>query len=613
MALQPSLAEAHFNLANGLYCSGRWEEAIAEYRQATQLKPQFAPAWYQLGNALAAHDRLDEAIEALRQAATLQPQHAEAWYNLAHALHRAQRNEEAIAASQQAIAIKPDFIDAYVNLGSTLQELDRQAQAMEVYQQALKIKPDSAELLCNLGSALYKLDRDDEAMESYRKAVASRPDCREAWHNGGNAWERRGNFEEAESAYQKALAINPNSSESLNSLGSLYYHRRRLPEAEGFLKKAVAANPNHAPSVLNLGLMRLIVGNLEEGLINYEARFEANKLSRTRGFPQPLWDGSDLNGKRICLHTEQGLGDAIHFLRYVPMVQARGGRVVLRTWHHLKRLFTGQLGIEEVFDERDPAVPFDVQYPLVSLAPLFRTTLQTIPADVPYLTARPELLEKWRAKLEEEEKEIRNPNVEIRNKSEIQKENDQNAGLENSNFSNSNLFRISDFEFRASRPFRVGLVWAGNRAHIRDRERSIRISMFAPLAEVKDVRFHSLQLGPASVQAKDPPDGMELVDFTSELKDMAETAALIENLDLVIAVDTSVLHLAGALAKPAWVLLAYIPDWRWLLDRPDSPWYPTLKLFRQSQPGEWNEPIERLAEELNALVQRRKSGDRVSS
>jgi hypothetical protein len=259
-----------------------------------------------------------------------------------------------------------------------------------------------------------------------------------------------------------------------------------------------------------------------------------------------------LNGKRILLHVEQGLGDAIQFVRYVPLVRSRGGRVLVRCWPTLKRLFTGQLGIEQVVDPTEPLGGFDVHLPLVSVARVMGTTLETIPADVPYLTPEPGLVEKWRKRLEPD----------------------------------------------GPRRFNVGLVWAGNPKHARDRSRSIPLAMLAPLAQVPGMRFYSLQKGEAAAQARRPPADMELIDVGDELNDLADTAALLQNLDLLISVDTAVVHLAGALARPGCALVTYMPDWRWLLGRNDSPWYPTLRLFRQPRPADWATPIAQVFREL---------------
>ena len=267
-------------------------------------------------------------------------------------------------------------------------------------------------------------------------------------------------------------------------------------------------------------------------------------------FAQPPWDGSELNGKTVLLHAEQGLGDSIQFVRYVPMVRDRGGKVVLQCQPALSRLFTGLPGIDRVIKNGDPIPRFDAHCPLLSLPRAFGTTLDSIPASVPYLTADPAAALDWAKRL-------------------------------------------------ADRPGKkVGIVWAGRAGYVGDRTRSLSLTTLAPLACASGITWYSLQKGYAAAQISDAPQGMELIDRTAELNDFADTAALIANLDLVISVDTAVAHLAGAMGKSVWTLLPYAPDWRWLLNRDDSPWYPTMRLFRQQRPGDWGEVIQRIAESL---------------
>ena len=309
---------------------------------------------------------------------------------------------------------------------------------------------------------------------------------------------------------------------------------------------------------MSLALALLLQGRFAEGWEAYESRRQIRRIARDPGFVQPFWDGSPLGGRRILLTSEQGFGDTIQFVRYAPLVAARGGRVLLQCKPELKRLLAGQCGIEQVVTPGDATPAFDVWCLLMSLPHLLGTTLQTIPAQVPYLTPDPHLIDKWGKRTAHEP-----------------------AGL------------------------KVGLVWAGGAHNKNDRVRSLSLGALAPLAQVPGVRFYSLQKGAASDQARTPPAGMEMTDWTPELADFADTAALVANLDLVISVDTAVAHLAGAIGKPVWVLLPLSPDFRWLLNRDDSPWYPTVRLFRQPTRGDWASVIERVRRALHQLSSER--------
>jgi len=302
----------------------------------------------------------------------------------------------------------------------------------------------------------------------------------------------------------------------------------------------------------NLALALLVQGHFPEGWEEYEWRWKTKGLLSPRQLlPQPLWDGRPLAGRAILLHAEQGLGDTIQFIRYLPLVAQRGGRVIVECQPELQRLVQAMTPDIPVLARGQPLPDFAFQCPLLSLPKALGTTLATIPATVPYLHADAQNVQMWRDRL---------------------------AGHGSA--------------------LKVGLIWAGNPHHKNDRNRSVKLASLAPLAQVPGVQFYSLQKGAAAAQAKTPPPGMDLIDRTDDLQDFADTAAMIANLDLVIAVDTSVVHLAGALAKPVWTLLPYCPDWRWLLKRQDSPWYPTMRLFRQPEIGDWDSVIQQLAAAL---------------
>jgi hypothetical protein len=313
----------------------------------------------------------------------------------------------------------------------------------------------------------------------------------------------------------------------------------------------VSLRTDYAEAHWNLALTLLLNSNLPEGWREFEWRLKIPEIVAPRDFSQPGWNGSDLRGKTILVHDEQGFGDAIQFARYLPMVAERGGNIILGCARETAGLFQTMPAIGRVLTSGQPMPGFDAHVPLLSLPLMFGTTLSTIPAKVPYLTAPAEGVENWRRKIGAGDGRVR-----------------------------------------------VGLAWAGRPTHKNDPRRSMRLDQFAPLANIKSVCFYSLQKGEAARQSASPPAGMQWVDWTDDLHDFADTAGLVANLDLVICVDTAVAHLAGAMGKPVWVLLPFVPDWRWLLNRDDSPWYPTMRLFRQSTAGDWDGVIQRVGTAL---------------
>ena len=449
-----------------------------------------------------------------RQILSIDPQQAEVMNCLALIGYEVGQYRDAITLFRRVIQIKPDFYAAHVNLGSALQKAGYLDEAIDTYQHAVSLRPQFAEGYCNLAGAFRAAGRLNEALAAAQRAVALRPDLVEAQNNLGHTLQKMGAYGEAKSAYERALAL----------------------------------RPDEAQTRYNLGLLHLLLGEFEKGWELHEARFAVNKWRFDKDISQPVWDGSDLGGRRILLQTEQGFGDTIQFIRLVTEVRARNGRVVVRVRPPLKRLLCGQLGIEQVIDENEPLPQFDVHLPLLSLPRVLKIRPETIPARIPYLTPDPAPVDSWRRRLGD-------------------------AGQ-----------------------LRVGIAWFGNPHHRHDRERSLPSAALAPLFDVPGVRFVSLQ------KAADATDSIgnrqsaigNMTAWTPELHDYADTAALIANLDLVISCDTSVAHLAGALGKRTWVMLPFSPDWRWLLDRSDSPWYPTMRLFRQPSPGDWSSVVLRV-------------------
>lgn len=465
--------------------------------------------------------RLREAEVLYRQVLAREPNHADATHFLGLIAHQAGRTDAALAHMRRSLELAPDNPVFHINLAVILQERREYDQALAHCRLAIGLRPQFAEGHANLGAVLASSGRPDLAIEPLRHALTLDGRNLKAAYNLADALSKIGDYDQAIARYERVLEI----------------------------------EPNHARSQFGLGLLRLLRGDLARGWEGYEWRWRTGDPSiPKRTFSRPLWDGADFEGRTLLLYSEQGHGDAIQFVRYLPRVLERGGRVVLECLGGLATLFRQFEGVE-VVSWGDPLPTFELRCPLMTLPKVFGTTLQTIPADVPYLRAPHDRVEAWRTRLAQDRK------------------------------------------------VRVGLAWSGNPRHTNDRERSIPLGMFSPLKDVAGVSFYSLQKRADLPAGAAPPADLPLHDFTEDLHDFTDTAALIENLDLVLSVDTAVAHLAGAMAKPVWLMVPFVPDWRWLLDRSDSPWYPTLRIFRQPGRQDWPAVIDQIATALRARLE----------
>jgi tetratricopeptide (TPR) repeat protein len=551
IAIKPNFPEAHSNLGMTLCELGRPVEGEASCREALRLRPDYPEAHSNLGMALYNLHRLAEAEASYREALRLRPMFPEAHSNLGNTLRDLNRLAEAEASYREALRLRPDFPNVHNNLGNTLRDLNRLAEAEASYRKAVRLRPDYPDFHNNLGVALYDLGSLAEAEASYREALRIRPDSPTVHNNLGNTLRDLNRLVEAEASYREALRLRPDSPDVHNNLGNTFRDLNRLAEAEASYREAVRLRPDHSEAHTNLALALLLTGQFEEGWEEYEWRPSRSDQS----FLPPLWRGEAIGDRVILLRAEQGLGDTLQFCRYVPLVAA-AGRTILEVQAPLVRLLSGLDGITVMVAQGDMLPSFDLHCPLLSLPRVLGTTLDTIPATTPYLIADPALAADWRK-------------------------------------------RLTDVD-----GLRVGLVWAGGQqlAPAIDRRRSIALDSLAPLGEVSGVSLVSLQKSELKAQDTHPPRGLMLLDFTADLHDFADTAALIDGLDLVISVDTAVAHLAGALGKPVWLLNRFDTCWRWLLNRDDSPWYPTMRQFRQPRPGDWNSVICGVRDALNHLA-----------
>jgi tetratricopeptide (TPR) repeat protein len=510
--------------------------------------------------------QLAQAEQAYRQILAIDPRHADSLHLLGGIALQTGHNEAATDLIRKAIALNRRVPAFHCDLGTALQQQGKLDEAAKSYRQALALRPDYAEALNNLGNVLADQGKVDYAAKAYRRALAVKPDYAEAHYNLGCLLTREHRPDEALACYRKALDLKPDYAEPLNALGLALYEQGELGEATVCYRRAVELKPDLAAAHFNHGLVLLLEGKLRHGWEEFEWRWRSKEV-RPRHPVDQQWRGGDLNGRTILLHAEQGLGDSLQFVRYAPLVARLGATVLLEVQQPLVALFSEMDGVSGVFAQGAAVPPFDAHCPLMSLPLALATTLDTIPGHAPYLRANAERAAAWWRRGE------------------------------------------------ALPGLRVGLVWAGNPrpfqpgAHAIDGRRSITLDHFSEFAALEGVSFVSLQKGEAASQTKAPPAGLTIHDWTEELNDFADTAALVDTLDLVIGVDTSVIHLVGALAKPVWLLNRFDTCWRWLLERDDSPWYPTLRQFRQRSPGDWADVLSKVHGELRSTIAARTAAD----
>ena len=557
--LNPTKAVAYYNLANLYYANDKSHQAEKNYRRALKINSDLVEAHYNLGNLFLDQKRYPEASDAYLEALVHRPDCVEAHFNLGIVLMEQRRFEEAIDRFNKVIGINPSAVAAYYNMGCIFLELNNFEKAALSYQQAVALKPDFVEAYNNLGNACLEIKRKEEAEQCFRKAIALKPDYADGHYNLGKVLQERFEFEAALDCYRRALEINPEYSKAYNNSGKIFHDMGNIRQAVSLYHKALDIQPDYAEARFNLATSELLLGHFKSGWESYESRFHRAEWRQVYPyrFDLPRWEGQPLDGKTIYVHSEQGLGDILQFVRYLPKVKSFGGHVILETIKPLLSICRRMTSIDQVVEPQPdgrPAVGFDYYIPLLSLPALFGTNLETIPSQVPYLSTTEADLQRWRPRISEK-------------------------GL------------------------RVGLVWAGTST---DPRRACPLGWFTPLTRLKNVHFYGLQKGIAAeqVEVDGLPEGMRMVNLGQEFEDFSDTAAVVDQMDLVISIDTSVAHLAGAMGKRLWVLLPDVPDWRWLLNRNDSPWYPSARLFRQIRPGDWQPVIQEIADALVELIRR---------
>jgi tetratricopeptide (TPR) repeat protein len=535
-------------LADVLTDAGQLTEAEGLYRKAIALdgeSPAAAGAYDGLAAIRQDLGDLEAAIPASKKAAVLRGS-ADDSFGVGNTLEFLGRTADAIEMFILATQQRPGFAQAHIKAAQHLLASGRFEESVPHYVAAIEVHPDLAELHCNLANAYRRLRDLTPALKSVRRAIELKPQLAEAHNIMGVIWKDRRRPSDALESFKRALELKPEYAEVLNNIGGVYETAGQVEKAGEFYARAVAMQGEAIQFHENLAYNCLLRGHFPLGWQEFEWRRLKPSNPGSRPFPQPTWDGSSLEGKTIVLFAEQGFGDTIQFLRYAPLVAQRGARVILEIQPALLPLASKITGVAEAFAQGKGWPACDCQCALMSLPLVFKTELESIPREIPYIKADLAKVQTWKAKLQ------------------------------------------------STTGRRVGLVGAGSATNTNDRNRSCPPGKLAPLAEVTGVSFVSLQ----KRETDAPPTGLNLLDLTTDLTDFSDTAALIENLDLVIAVDTAVAHLAGAMGKPVWILLPAVNDWRWLMHREDSPWYPTARLFRQETPGDWTGVINKVCDAL---------------
>jgi Flp pilus assembly protein TadD len=496
--------------------------------------------------------RLPDAHNICQTILVKQPNHAGALQILGLILSARMQYNIAIDLMRRSIAAAPDVPDFHNNLGESLFYAGRVKEAAVCYRTAIRLNPKMWAAYSNLGRCMMFFDKPAEAQAAYRKVIELNPELPQAYLHLATLVLREGKGDEAIALLEKAVELKPDYVNAAGALGGLLSTKGDFDRALEYHNRVLKLAPNNPSAHINKALVLMLQGKYEQAWEDYEWRWKLPGLQE-RELGRPRWNGEDIAGKTILVHAEQGFGDTIQFLRYVPMVAERAAKVIVECQESLKVLAQSVEGSAAVVTRGEALGEFDVHAPMASLPGIFKTTVRTIPARIPYLHVPADRLEKWKQKIAGEKR------------------------------------------------FKVGLVWAGSPTNANDRNRTVGLGLMSEIARVKGAAFYGLQKGEAVKQLEEYKD-LGIVDLSQELNDFADTAAALEQMDLLISVDTSVVHLAGAIGKATWVILHYSPPWRWHLQGEDSPWYPSLRLFRQSKAMKWEEPIARVVEALGERV-----------
>jgi tetratricopeptide (TPR) repeat protein len=558
VAMDPNYPEAWCNRGLVYQSAGDNKNAEASFFRAVQLDPNLPQAHYNLGVLYESQGKTDQAIQAWRQTLRLVPDHVEALNNLGVVLTRRGELEQAIELLNRAIQVRPDTAAAYANLASAVSQTGaaRLDEAIDLSRQGVHLAPEMAETHYNLAEILMRADQLDEALPHAQTAVQIQPDLLPATSVLAAIYERMNRGDDALEVYEAAARRSGDNPDVLSSLSTAYRAQARDRDALAVANRAIRIKPDHAEAHANRAFALLAGGEYREGFLEYEWRWKCKGFSNAaRDFGQPLWTGrtDELKDKTILIHAEQGFGDVIQFARYLPLVAQRGARVIAEVPRELQTLVATMKNIDQVVARGDEPPAFDLHMPMLSLPGALKTTLENLPREVPYFHPDDSLKRRWKQRIESS---------------------------------------------RRGAAKTVGLTWGGS---ILDLRRSVKLAQLAPLMTSPGVRFFSLQKGSPADELMTAPAEWDIVDLGPELNDFADTAAALANLDLLVTIDTAIAHLGGAMASKTWTMLVQIADWRWMHDREDSPWYPTMRLFRQPLKGDWNTVIAAVVQALRKL------------
>ncbi len=585
LEVYPNQSDFLRNLADILKESGQFEKSVQIYRRIIELHSGSNEVYNSLGISLSKLNLLEEAIRVYQHAIRFDPKYVPTYNHMGMSFAELGQFDKAMSVCKKAIELDHYNYEAYNTLGNIYTELGQLENGLRAYQKALDLNPCIAELHFNYANVLKLKGKLKESVSAYQRAIVFNSNYSEAYYNLGTLLQKQGKLEESVSVYQKVLAINPNYAEVYNNLGHMLHKQRKLDGAFQFYQKAISLKPDFVVAYRNLGdvlsqqgkieqaiqsydkaieiqpdnaqshhhrgMLLLLQGDFQRGWKEYEWRLKCNDFPvEKRSFAQPVWDGSPLNGKTIFLYAEQGFGDTIQFIRYVYELTWYKVDIIVECQSELLDLFRNIGIITQLIVQGDALPDFDVHAPLLSLPRILGTDLESIPSKAPYLSARP----------------------------------------------------VPVFSSNPNSKLKVGIAWAGNSWHPNDDTRSVDLEQFTILFNVSACQFYSLQVGDRRNDIFKCNYSIPLIDLGANFSDFSDTASAIIELDLVISVDTSVAHLAGALGKNVWVLLSWIPDWRWLLEKEDTLWYPTMRLFRQTRNGDWESAFQQLQLALKRYV-----------
>ncbi len=543
--------------AEALFSGGDLSGAEAGFRELLRTAPLDAELYNCLATVLDGQGRYQEAVAHYYKAISLNPQLSVARYNLANSLHRAGDEGGALEILQQVTAQQPEFLEAWKSLAMMYISRDSFAEAALCFEKVVALEPGGVESRCALGNMYSEVGRFSDAVDCFTVVLATQPDHVRALESLGTVLHELDQLDRAEDCFRKVLEADPKRVSALNNLGTVIRSKALPHEAIEIFNYALSLDPGNGQVLFNRAMARLACGELPQAWHDYEARFVTRIPTRLYNMSLPRWEGEPLNGRGLLVQSEQGFGDTFQFVRYLPLLSGAGGPVVFECQNEsVKKALVGIDGAA-IIARGESLPPVSVQIPLASLPLLFGTRLTDIPGASGYLRAESRHAAFWKERLA----------------------------------SDKSLMK-------------VGLVWGGNKYSL-NANRSMQLVDLKPLLNIPEISFYSLQVGSDARQLS--AFSGSVIDVGAQLSDFGDTAAIIANLDLVITIDTAVAHLAGALGAATWVMLKYSPDWRWLLDRDDSPWYSTVQLFRQQSPGDWDGVVREVAAELMELQRSKKN------